>query len=309
MFSTSESNKAVDDDESDDDDNCDLDEEELSLFRDPPMGFVRMRPSHFRGLPSTVFIEYPPELGIHRIDANSLEPLGKRKLVYSSHWERVCIKNAFVRAGFTKTESANSRQWTAMFSKHQSSAQMKDMNCLQKINHFPASWCIGRKDRLLRTINMMRRIHGKAFDFHPEGYILPGEKDAFVRHVTNDLSFGKSRIALLRPASASLAGVLRVSDLKSKEADRPMDRLCNQMRPVLWITKPVASSCGKGISVMTGNQAINSMGKRKRVIMQKYLDDPYLIDGKKFDLRICKSNHTCFLRLFYLIVANKMTQN
>ena len=125
-----------------DDDYCDDDQEEVSLFRDPPTGFVRMRPSHFHGLPSTVFIEYPPELGIHRIDTNCLEPIGKRKLIYKSYWERICIKNAFCRAGFTKTENPTSKQWTAMFSKHQNSSQMKDLNCLQKINHFPSSWYV-----------------------------------------------------------------------------------------------------------------------------------------------------------------------
>lgn len=130
-------------DESDeDDDYCDDDHEKLSLFRDPPAGYVRMRPSHFNGLPPTVFIEYPPELGIRRIDTNILEPMGKRKLIYKSHWERICIKNAFVRAGFTKTENPMYKSWTAMFSKHQTVSQMKDLNCLQKINHFPSSWYI-----------------------------------------------------------------------------------------------------------------------------------------------------------------------
>lgn len=124
----------------DDDGDGEEDKEELTVFRDPPSGFIRMRPSQFQGLPSTIFIEYPPELGVHRIDTNVLEPIGKRKLIFKSYWERVCIKNAFLRAGFVKTENVNSVQWTAMFSKHQNAAQMKDLNCLQKINHFPASW-------------------------------------------------------------------------------------------------------------------------------------------------------------------------
>ena len=123
-----------------DDNDVEDEKEEESKFRDPPVGFVRMRPSQFNDLPSVIFMEYPPELGIHRIDLNVLEALGKRKLVYRSHWERVCIRNAFLRAGFEKTENPSSKYWTAMFSKHQNLSQMKDLNCLQKINHFPASW-------------------------------------------------------------------------------------------------------------------------------------------------------------------------
>jgi hypothetical protein len=42
------------------DDTDDDDEEEV--YRDPPTGSVRLRPSTFAGLPATIFIEYPPEL-------------------------------------------------------------------------------------------------------------------------------------------------------------------------------------------------------------------------------------------------------
>ena len=128
----------------DDDEGSDDDEE--SPYRDPPQGYVRLRPSQFELIPPTIFVEYPPELGIQRADESSLEELGKRSIEYKSHWERICIRNAFKRAGFEKS----SRNWTALWSKHQNPSQMKELNCLQKINHFPASWCIGRKDRLSR---------------------------------------------------------------------------------------------------------------------------------------------------------------
>jgi len=84
---------------------------------------------------------------------------------------------------------------------------MKELNCLQKVNHFSASWCIGRKDRLMRTINGMKRIHGKHYEIHPEGYILPGERDAFVRQVSNEafqaVSKGGGGGSGKRPSSAS----------------------------------------------------------------------------------------------------------
>eukprot|EP01041_Mallomonas_annulata_P013638 gene13638-28958_t len=128
------------------------DDDEESEFRDPPIGYIRLRPSQFSNIPSTVFFEYPQELNIKREDLSVLEPIGSRRLLFTSHWERICVRNAFHRAGFIR----NDKQWTAMWSKHQTMAQMKELNCLQKINHFPASWCVGRKDRLLRTINGMK---------------------------------------------------------------------------------------------------------------------------------------------------------
>jgi hypothetical protein len=89
----------------------------------------------------------------------------------------------------------SSRGWTALWSKHQNAAQLKALNCLQKVNHFPSSWCIGRKDRLMRTINSMKRVHGSHFDFHPDAFILPAERAAFLRQVKTDLSHVRGRYA------------------------------------------------------------------------------------------------------------------
>jgi tubulin polyglutamylase TTLL4 len=52
----------------------------------------------------------------------------------------------------------------------------------------------------------------------------------------------------------------------------------------LWIFKPSASSCGKGISIMTKDTPIPE-NKRGFVICD-YIANPHLIDGLKYDLRI-----------------------
>lgn len=251
----------------DDADNDDDDEEE-SPFCDPPDGCVRLRPSQFNGVPSTVFVDYPPELKIRRNDVSIVEPLGLRKLGYKSYWERICIKNVHCRAGFQKSE----KYWTSLWSKHQNAEQMKGLNCLQKINHFPASWCIGRKDRLTRTLNSMKRAQGAnsaVYDFHPETFILPAERDSLHRLLKTEMS-----VAI----SANSSSGKSIKTFNSTNAS-------TAMAGGMWIVKPCASSCGQGITVMTGQQAL-ALSKKKKAVVQRYLARPYLIDGRKFDLRI-----------------------
>lgn len=243
------------------DGNEEPDTDEEDTYRDPPEGCVHLRPSIASPyIPSTIFVEYPPQLKMQRKDAGYIEELGERKMGYKSHWERICIRNAFVRAGFKKS----SKYWTALWSKHQNSSQLEELSCLQKVNHFPSSWCIGRKDRLSRTLNIMKRLHGNAlFDYHPDTYIMPSDMDIFVRLLKLEIQAA-------------------VSGRKSSEG--------------FWIMKPVASSCGRGISVVTSSQALamltsSSTSKKKAaaaksMLFQKYLDNPLLINKKKFDLRI-----------------------
>lgn len=50
----------------------------------------------------------------------------------------------------------------------------------------------------------------------------------------------------------------------------------------LYILKPRASSCGRGIKVIQRMDQI----KRKECLVQRYIADPFLIEGKKWDLRL-----------------------
>eukprot|EP00929_Paragymnodinium_shiwhaense_P096941 TRINITY_DN5869_c0_g1_i2.p1 TRINITY_DN5869_c0_g1~~TRINITY_DN5869_c0_g1_i2.p1 ORF type:complete len:695 (-),score=158.93 TRINITY_DN5869_c0_g1_i2:161-2245(-) len=56
----------------------------------------------------------------------------------------------------------------------------------------------------------------------------------------------------------------------------------------LWIWKPCSQSCGRGIKVFSSNitpEEAKDFG-RKRGVIQRYIPNPLLIDGYKFDLRI-----------------------
>lgn len=84
---------------------------------EPIPGEVKLVPSIFPDRPPTVFFEYPKELGMTRFDnVYFTEPLGDRRLLFKTHWERNSVKNAFFRAGFTRTTSTFS--WTASWGKH-----------------------------------------------------------------------------------------------------------------------------------------------------------------------------------------------
>lgn len=84
---------------------------------EPTLGEVKLVPSIFPDRPPTVFFEYPKELGMTRSEnAFFTEPLGDRRLLFKTHWERNSVKNAFFRAGFTRTTSTFS--WTASWGKH-----------------------------------------------------------------------------------------------------------------------------------------------------------------------------------------------
>ena len=51
----------------------------------------------------------------------------------------------------------------------------------------------------------------------------------------------------------------------------------------LWIYKPVASSCGRGIKMISGTSVVE---KRGGYLISRYISNPHTINGLKYDLRI-----------------------
>jgi tubulin polyglutamylase TTLL4 len=238
----SDGNEDCDGDEDDDDDD---DEVSVSVGSNESVellpGEVRLVPSLFPDRPATVLFEYDKSLGLLREDsARAKEPLLGRTLMYRTCWERQSVRNAFARAGFLRTSSSS---WTASWGKHPSAEDYQSLNRFQKVNHFPGSWCLGRKDRLMRTLGRKRREGlraGAAYDFLPSGYLLPRERRAWLR-------------------------------------------ACDADPGAMWILKPPASSCGRGVRLLRKGQPVP---RGKKCILQKYLSSPLLIEGRKVDLRL-----------------------
>lgn len=82
---------------------------------------------------------------------------------------------------FQQTET---HDWTILWSSQSYKPYLYDnLNDYQKINHFPCSFELTRKDRLCANIVKMQERFGKeAFDIIPDTYNLPDEFADFYNH-------------------------------------------------------------------------------------------------------------------------------
>ena len=82
---------------------------------------------------------------------------------------------------FTHTES---HEWNILWSSGACKQYLYEgLNEYQKINHFPSSQEITRKDKLAVNIAMMQNKFGKDnFDFLPDTYVIPDKFSEFCRH-------------------------------------------------------------------------------------------------------------------------------
>jgi len=207
--------------------------------------------SHHRLITRTVFFDYPSSLlgeekkMTRRKTAHLLEDSNRPKLrfkISSKVWEYNCVVNALHRSGFQRTPTT--RLANVFWSNFLPAEQYCKLNPFQKVNHFPGSFGLGRKDLLIKNIMKLRRYHqtkfSSDFNFIPETFVLPGEWDLFKRR------------------AQSLNGQM-------------------------WIIKPTNKSCGKGIQVINKPSEVN---KNKPCVVSKYVMDPHLIGGRKYDMRI-----------------------
>jgi len=119
----------------------------------------------------------------------------------------------------------------------------------QKVNQFPRTYEITRKDQLCRNMRRMQEIHGQRhFNFYPTSYVLPADRLEFEAYFRRMLTSQESRV---------------------------------------WIVKPAANACGRGIFITDNVAEIPSGGGEEgNVIVSEYISNPLLLDKRKFDLRI-----------------------
>ncbi|NXW40595.1 TTLL4 polyglutamylase, partial [Nyctiprogne leucopyga] len=194
-------------------------------------------------LVSSLFPNVPPTIYFSTRDERVEKlPWEQRKLL---RWKMCTVTPNIVKQTIGRSHfrvSKKSNDWLGCWGHHMKSSSFRAIREHQKLNHFPGSFQIGRKDRLWRNLlKMQARCGKKEFNFFPQSFILPQD------------------IKLLRKAWEEGAS-------------------CQK-----WIVKPPASARGIGIQVI---HKWSQLPKRRPLLVQRYLHKPYLIGGKKFDLRI-----------------------
>lgn len=144
------------------------------------------------------------------------------------------------------SEDENEFKFNVLFSGAVKDECIKSVKSYQKINHFPNSFNIGRKDAMWKNYLVLQQAYPTEYDFCPKHYVFPEDAEDF-------------------------------------EADRD-ESLEDPDELKLYIFKPSASSCGKGIKILTKEDTIPA--SKKGFVISEYIANPHLIEGLKYDLRV-----------------------
>ncbi|TRY60801.1 hypothetical protein DNTS_033091 [Danionella cerebrum] len=171
-------------------------------------------PSLFPHIPSTLYFSTANE----RVE---LLPAEQRKLL---KWKITTVtpnvvKNTIYRSHFKATKK--SHDWLGCWGHHMKSPGFKAIREFQKLNHFPGSFQIGRKDRLWRNLSKMQARFGKReFGFFPRSFILP-QDIKLLRKVWEDGS-SKQKWIVKPPASARGIGIQVIHKWSQMPRKRPL---------------------------------------------------------------------------------------
>ncbi|XP_018026863.1 uncharacterized protein LOC108682243 [Hyalella azteca] len=159
---------------------------------------------------------------------------------FSPQAESKLIRLVLEAHGFTEVNSSSSRFNLYWSSAHFNPNEIRNLQDWQKVNHFPRSSELTRKDRLYLNIKRMQRQFGiKLFDFIPTSFVLPTEHREFCE-----------------------------THLRERGT---------------WIVKPVASSQGKGIYLVS---QVDQVSPDESSLVSRYIESPLLVNGFKCDLRL-----------------------
>lgn len=158
---------------------------------------------------------------------------------------------------------------------------IKKLNCYQRYNHFPCTWQIGRKDNLWRNYKIFKEKYGKEhFDYMPYTYLIPEDSENFINEVYKYLNPNSKRINQIQADNISPSNTNKFDVIK--EENYLIDKEINKLKKnKLYIIKPVASSRGRGIKLLTPG-----INVPKKCLISSYIFNPHLINNKKYDLRI-----------------------
>ncbi|XP_069388592.1 tubulin monoglutamylase TTLL4 isoform X2 [Paralichthys olivaceus] len=171
-------------------------------------------PSLFPLIPSTLYFSTASE----KVE---LLPAEQRRLL---KWKMSAVtpnvvKHTIGRSHFKVTKK--SHDWLGCWGHHMKSPGFKAIGEHQKLNHFPGTFQIGRKDRLWRNLSKMKARFGKQeFSFFPRTFILP-QDIKLLRKAWED-GVSRQKWIIKPPASARGIGIQVIHKWSQMPRKRPL---------------------------------------------------------------------------------------
>lgn len=138
--------------------------------------------------------------------------------------------------------------WNVMWTWSKPGIDMSKLLIWQRVNHFPETRNFSRKDLLKKNIEKIMKISQKC-----------------------GIMWNITPVTYVLPKEY----VQFVDHYAKQVENNPSDNV--------WIMKPVGKSRGRGISVVND---VNQVSYGEIMVIQKYVTNPLLLDGFKFDLRL-----------------------
>ena len=176
------------------------------------------------------------------------------------------------------------------------------LNGLMRLNHFPAMQNLARKDFLANNLKVVRKamLAGEcvvssggdgmagSFDFAPASFVLPRELAEMQKHMSAALKTYRHEKKKAQKLMLRWKRMRRDAGSQAPAGTRPPPP------PPLpaYISKPRGGSQGKGIAVHCAPLRPKALERLCApdvggYVVQQYIPRPLLVDGYKFDLRVC----------------------
>ncbi|XP_078486450.1 tubulin polyglutamylase TTLL11-like [Ciona intestinalis] len=132
------------------------------------------------------------------------------------------------------------------------------------VNKLPGMVELVQKVHLSRIIKRMQLLFPGEFDFYPPTWFLPEQYHQFVGEMTVNKKPKPNR------QTATPRGGTPVTKRESQT----------------YIVKPDTGSQGEGIHLVSDPRDVHAVVGSRPAVVQKYIENPILLDGYKFDLRM-----------------------
>uniref|UniRef100_A0ABM5F7Q0 Tubulin monoglutamylase TTLL4 isoform X1 n=1 Tax=Pogona vitticeps TaxID=103695 RepID=A0ABM5F7Q0_9SAUR len=170
----------------------------------------------------SLFPSVPPTLYFGTRDERVEKlPWDQRKLL---RWKMSTVTPNIVKQTIARSHfkiSKRNNDWLGCWGHHMKSPGFRVIREHQKLNHFPGSFQIGRKDRLWRNISKMQLRFGKReFNFLPQSFILP-QDIKLLRKAWEDCG-SRQKWIVKPPASARGIGIQVIHKWSQLPKRRPL---------------------------------------------------------------------------------------